>query len=145
MSEERRDIKYIRELLWPEFLVQFIADNAEYPEERPLGARAEWHGLHRKVGKLKAPLWDGKEWTGREPVRRMLQEIIGHAFLAIASLDYEHDGHKDEFKGILPDKAADGPPMFTSEDAVDLVEKWYTTQRAARASGKPTGGRTIEP
>ena len=89
LGEERKDIRYIRDVLWPEFLRQFIEDNAEYPEERPLGARAEWHGMHRKVGKLKAPVWDGKEWTGRESVRRMFQEIVGHAFLAIASLDYD--------------------------------------------------------
>lgn len=81
------DVEYIREILWPEFLAQFTSDNAEYPGDRPLGAKAEWHGIHRKVGKLKAPLWDDKPWTGRESVRRMLQEIIGHAFLAIASLD----------------------------------------------------------
>lgn len=88
LGEERKDIRYIRDVLWPEFLAQFIADNAEYPAERPLGARAEWHGLHRKVGKLKAPVWDGESWDGRESVRRMFQEIVGHAFLAIASLDY---------------------------------------------------------
>lgn len=88
LGEERRDIRYIRDVLWPEFLAQFIEDNKEYPEERPLGAKAEWHGMHRKVGKLQAPIWDGQEWTGREPVRRMFQEIVGHAFLAIASLDY---------------------------------------------------------
>lgn len=89
LGEERRDIRYIRDVLWPEFLEQFIRDNREYPADRPLGARAEWHGMHRKVGKLKAPIWEGQEWTGREPVRRMFQEIIGHAFLAIASLDYD--------------------------------------------------------
>lgn len=88
LGEERRDIRYIRDVLWPEFLAQFITDNAEYPEERPLGVRAEWHGLHRKVGKLQAPVWDGESWDGRESVRRMFQEIVGHAFLALASLDY---------------------------------------------------------
>ena len=88
LGEERRDIRYIRDVLWPEFLAQFIEDNKEYPEERPLGARAEWHGMHRKVGKLQAPIWEGKPWTGRESVRRMFLEIIGHAFLAVASLDY---------------------------------------------------------
>lgn len=89
LGEERRDIRYIRDVLMPEFLEQFISDNREYPEERPLGERAEWHGMHRKVGKLQGPIWDGKKWDGREPVRRMFQEIIGHAFLAIASLDYK--------------------------------------------------------
>lgn len=89
MGEERMDIRYIRDVLWPEFLQQFIEDNAEYPAERPLGAKAEWHGLHRKVGKLKSPVWDEESWDGRESVRRMFQEIVGHAFLAIASLDYD--------------------------------------------------------
>lgn len=85
------DVEYIRDVLIPEFLKQFAADNSEYPEERPLGARAEWHGIHRKVGKLQAPVWDGKPWNGRESVRRMFLEIAGHAFLAVASLDYEED------------------------------------------------------
>lgn len=89
LGEERMDIRYIRDVLWPEFLQQFIEDNAEYPAERPLGAKAEWHGLHRKVGKLKSPVWDEESWDGRESVRRMFQEIVGHAFLAIASLDYD--------------------------------------------------------
>lgn len=96
LGNERKDIRYIRDVLWPEFLQQFITDNAEYPEERPLGAKAEWHGLHRKVGKLKAPVWDGESWDGRESVRRMFQEIVGHAFLAIASLDYDGDNCSSE-------------------------------------------------
>lgn len=83
------DVEYIRDVVIPEFLQQFTSDNAEYPPERPLGAKAEWHGIHRKVGKLKAPVWDGKPWTGRESVRRMFLEIAGHAFLAVASLDEE--------------------------------------------------------
>lgn len=83
------DLEYITKFLLPEFLRRFSEWNAEYPDERPLGARAEWHGIHRKVGKLKRPLWDGEPWDGREDERTMLLEIIGHAFLAITSLDEE--------------------------------------------------------
>lgn len=83
------DRDYIEQYLIPEFLRRFKEWNSEYPEERPLGARAEWHGIHRKVGKLKRPIWDGEPWHGREDPRTMFMEIIGHAFLAITSIDHE--------------------------------------------------------
>lgn len=82
------DLDYVLQDVLQEFRDKFIQWNAEYPAERPLGARAEWHHLHRKVNKLKRPMWDGADVSAwREDPRTILLEIIGHAALAIASLD----------------------------------------------------------
>jgi hypothetical protein len=137
MTDERRDIQYIRDVLWPEFLSQFTDDNAEYPEDRPLGAKAEWHGLHRKVGKLKAPVWDGQEWTGRESVRRMFQEIVGHAFLAIASLDYEAQACE----------TTEAPRVTNMPFVIQYgmtEDEWYESQRAARKWHEERAARRAE-
>lgn len=88
------DMEYIEKVLTPEFLERFKGWNAEYPEERPLGVKAEFHGLHRKVMKIKGPLWDGvdaSDW--RESPRTILVEIIGHAMLALCDLDREASGN----------------------------------------------------
>lgn len=111
------DLEYIDTVLMPEFLAYFAACNAEYPKERPLGAKAEWHGLHRKVGKLKAPLWEDRPWTGRESVRTMLLEIVGHAFLAIASLDEEHS----------PETTMEAPPE--QPDLAEVLRRRMSAQR----------------
>lgn len=97
------DMEYITRVLLPEFLEKFGQWNSEYPGERPLGAKAEWHGIHRKVGKLKRPIWDGEPWTGREDERTMFLEIIGHAFLAIASLDEERSPEDYPRPKTIPD------------------------------------------
>lgn len=79
-----------------EFEERFRGWNKEYPPERTLGVRAEWHGLHRKVMKLKGPIWDGtdaSQW--REDPRTILMEIVGHAFLAIASIDAEEAARRE--------------------------------------------------
>lgn len=88
------DMEYIEQELMPEFLRRFKGWNAEYPAERPLGVKAEFHGLHRKVMKIKGPLWDGvdaSDW--RESPRTILVEIIGHAMLALCDLDREASGN----------------------------------------------------
>lgn len=104
MSDKRTDLDRIEEDLLPEFFRRFSAWNAEYPPERPLGVKAEWHGLHRKINKLKGPIWDGtdaSEW--REDPRTIFMEIVGHALLAICSLDEDAERLQQE-----PD---DGAPI----------------------------------
>ena len=90
MSDKLNDLARIEGIIIPEFIERFRGWNAEYPQERPLGVKAEWHGLHRKVMKLKGPIWDGTDASAwREDPRTIFLEIMGHAALAIASLDEE--------------------------------------------------------
>lgn len=90
MSDKLSDLARVADIIIPEFLERFRGWNAEYPAERPLGVKAEWHGLHRKIMKLKGPIWDGTDASAwREDPRTIFLEIMGHAALAIASMDEE--------------------------------------------------------
>jgi len=90
MGKRDEELTYIFDNLLPEFKSRFLAWNAEYPEVRELGIRAEFHGLHKKVSKLKPILWDGTNVAMREDPRTILLEIVGHALLAIVDWDAEY-------------------------------------------------------
>lgn len=78
-----------------EFWTQFLEAYAEYGPRTAdeLGLAGQWGDLHRKVKKLKAPLWEGnKERLTRETPRQVLMDIIGHALLAIDMIDREFEG-----------------------------------------------------
>lgn len=55
-----------------------------------LGAAGQYAELHRKDGKLRRALWEGKELTGEQP-REVLLDMIGHAVKAIRYLDTGND------------------------------------------------------
>lgn len=75
---------FIYEVLLPEFLERFFAKNADYGDQhrRGLGVAAEYVGIHRKIEKLKAALWDGQEMNG-EDAREMLMDLIGQCFIVL--------------------------------------------------------------
>lgn len=88
LPDDTDDASYISAALVWDFLWQFCQDNKEYREPRELGVIAEYVEMHRKLKKLKYPLLEGgdvSEW--RETPRKMLLELIAHAFLAIVDLD----------------------------------------------------------
>lgn len=88
LPQETEDARYIVQALFPDFLLNFCHDNKEYKEPRELGVIAEYVEMHRKLKKLKYPLLEGgdtSEW--REQPRKILLELISHAFLALVDLD----------------------------------------------------------
>ena len=49
-----------------------------------MGLAGEWAELHRKVKKLRRAMWDGDEsYLTRESLTTVLQDLIGHALLAL--------------------------------------------------------------
>ena len=56
-----------------------------------LGIAGQYAELWRKIGKLKGPMWDGKQLTHEQPVE-ILQDLIGHCIKAI---DYYQQEEKE--------------------------------------------------
>lgn len=88
LPSETEDAGYISQALVLDWLWNFCHDNKEYLTPRRFGTRAEYIEMARKLDKLEAPLLDLKDCEGwREPPRKVLMELISHAFLALVSLD----------------------------------------------------------
>ena len=69
----------------------FLEKNAGYGDMADdLGAKAQLVDIHRKVGKLKRALWDGKE-IGEENVREVTMDLIGHCFLLLHTLESDEE------------------------------------------------------
>jgi hypothetical protein len=69
---------------------KFLEGYREYGEGAAdeLGLAGQWGDLYRKIKKLKRPLWEGdREALTRESPRQVLQDIIGHALLALDMLE----------------------------------------------------------
>ena len=71
---------------WRQFRAAYIEYGPGAADET--GLAGQWGDLHRKVKKLKAPLWEGDETRlTRETPRQVLMDLIGHCFLAIEMMD----------------------------------------------------------
>jgi hypothetical protein len=57
-----------------------------------LGLAGQWGDLHRKVGKLKRPLWQGDPNLTREDESAILNDIVGHSLLALDMLRRGFEG-----------------------------------------------------
>lgn len=86
--------KRIFEDLVPEWSRQFLNANAGYGEGADLGIKGEFVELHRKTMKLKRAIWE-EQFIGKEDVREVAMDMIGHAFLLIALHDYDERGKTD--------------------------------------------------
>lgn len=87
---ETEDAKYITDALMMDWLWNFCHDNLEYKKPRRFGVKAEYIEMVRKLDKLEGPLWYGEDTIDwRETPRKVLQELISHAFLALVSMDKE--------------------------------------------------------
>jgi hypothetical protein len=76
------------------WVAQFLHKHKDYGDHADdLGAPGQYAEIHRKIGKLKRVLWDGKELKG-EPAREVLLDLIGHCFLAMKHLDENNYGGK---------------------------------------------------
>lgn len=80
--------------LLQEWILRFMSKQRDYRDSADdLGAPGQYAELHRKMGKLKRALWDGEELVG-EPAEEVLQDLIGHCFLAIRHLRQNNYGGK---------------------------------------------------
>lgn len=80
--------------LLQEWIWRFMEKQQDYKDGADdLGAPGQYAELHRKMGKLKKALWDGEPLAG-EPAEEVLQDLIGHCFLAIRHLRQNNYGGK---------------------------------------------------
>ena len=78
-------------------LEAFAAGYREYGEGAAdaLGIAGQWGDLHRKVMKLKSTMWSGKPNLTRETPQEVLQDIVGHALLALEMYGRDFKGGRD--------------------------------------------------
>lgn len=80
--------------LLQDWVALFVKKQADYGDSADdLGAPGQYAELHRKMGKLKRALWDGKVLEGEQP-DEVLFDLIGHCFLAIRHLRKNNYGGK---------------------------------------------------
>ena len=98
--EEQEQIKqysseaavYIMEVLLPEWRELFLRKHAGYGQmHHDLGMLGQAVDIHRKAGKLKRALIEGKP-IGPESVREVAMDLIGHAFLLMEVHDSPQQG-----------------------------------------------------
>lgn len=78
-----------------EALARFAEAFAEYGDSSrdETGLAGQWADLYRKIMKLKAPFWNGEaERLTRETEKVVLQDLIGHALLAIVMIECGKEG-----------------------------------------------------
>ena len=84
---------YINEEIVPDVHERFRKKQMAYQggdEFMVLGLRGQFADIHRKVGKLKTAMWDGKpEDLLGEPLEEVLADLIGHCFLSLGCLAFE--------------------------------------------------------
>lgn len=80
--------RYIVERVLPDVIEHFLAKNADYGDQHRygLGPKAEFVGIHRKIGKLEAALWKGQQMNG-EDAETMLKELIGQCLITLDLLN----------------------------------------------------------
>jgi hypothetical protein len=86
--------QYIVDEILPVVIEHFLKKNADYGDQHRegLGPKGEFVGIHRKVGKLRRALWDGKAMNF-EGAEEMLYELIGACLITLDLIDLEH--HSD--------------------------------------------------
>lgn len=83
--------------LFPEFLSKFLDSNEKYKlVGNELGHKGVFPDINRKVGVLKARVWDDEPDTGREPTREIIIDLIGHLFLMLHMYDEAVQDAKDK-------------------------------------------------
>jgi hypothetical protein len=81
----------LSESWWQQFQVAFTEYGPGAADET--GLAGQWADLHRKVKKLRAPMWEGDETRlTRELPREILLDLIGHCFLALDMMDRQLTG-----------------------------------------------------
>jgi hypothetical protein len=80
-----------------EAMARFARKHAEYGEGAAddLGLAGQWGDLHRKTAKLRREMWGGDPIEdASEDAAQILQDIIGHAILAIDMIERGFEGGK---------------------------------------------------
>ena len=82
------------------------------------GLAGQWADLHRKVRKLKPAMWEGDAThLRRESMEEILQDIMGHALLALEMLDRGiTPGRLVSCSGLLPLPADSSSSSTESKD-----------------------------
>jgi hypothetical protein len=83
--------EYIVSKLLPEIATMLLEKARDYDagstyNHRVLGLPGQFADIWRKVAKLKKGMWEGQDLAG-EPLRVVLQDMIGHCLLAIELID----------------------------------------------------------
>lgn len=79
---------YILNKLLDEWADYFTEKGLDYREgANELGIKGQFADINRKFLKLRAAMWEERVLQG-EPLREVLQDMIGHCFLSIAMLDH---------------------------------------------------------
>jgi hypothetical protein len=90
---QQAELEAVTGHLMAEFINYFRKCNNEYStQERDLGIVGESVNFWRKAKRVKAAVLDGANTAGwREPLRVVLLEVIGHAFLMLFDLDKQSE------------------------------------------------------
>ncbi|UVF61593.1 hypothetical protein SEA_GENAMY16_74 [Gordonia phage Genamy16] len=80
LSNQGQEIMYN---IAPKVLENFARKNADYGDTSfDLGIAGQYAELWRKVGKLKGPMWEGKE-LAFEQMDEIIEDLIGHCLLSL--------------------------------------------------------------
>jgi len=76
--------KEIMGQITPHVLKSFLDKNADYGDTSfELGLAGQYAELWRKVGKLKGPMWEGKDDLKFEGMEEIISDLIGHCLLSL--------------------------------------------------------------
>lgn len=71
------------------FVARFLDKGDDYDNTwSHLGSKGQFADINRKFWKLKRAVWDEKELTG-EPLIEVIQDLLGHLFLLLETLEME--------------------------------------------------------
>lgn len=90
-TETSRDIMEVHLRRWFELFMEKQIDYGDAGDG--LGLAGQYSEMHRKFGKLKRAMWDGKPLAG-EPLEEVLMDLIGHCFLSLRYLEHNNTGSK---------------------------------------------------
>lgn len=111
LSKQGNDIMYN---IAPVVLENFARKNADYGDTSfDLGIAGQYAELWRKVGKLKGPMWEGKE-LAFEQMDEIIRDLIGHCLLSLYFIKNE----KAKGQVELP-KRVDSSPKHESDEFLD--------------------------
>lgn len=86
----------IVEVVLPRVIGRFLQKNSDYGENaQELGLKGQFADIWRKVGKLRAAWWEGKELKS-EPATEVAEDLIAHLLLALYFADPEVDDWEDD-------------------------------------------------
>lgn len=99
-GKNSQEAHLIFDRLVPAWAELFLKKNAKYKDvDQSLGPRGVFPDINRKVGILKARVWNRSNTSGilpegEEPTEEVIYDLIGHLFLMLALLVQEREFQK---------------------------------------------------